>query len=358
MAPEHPQSTPAQPPVVLILSFPSLASFLSSSTHLPTVHSHALKADTLTVVVKTLSNEPSPWSPAPSNESSSSSSSASPPRSSRPAPSPVQLWLPLEAAIAQVYSAASTAFLKTGRITAQVDVVLDSMRGLPFCPPNSAEVVRWQHEGENAEASGESEVDGVNGEAGKGIYDVAALGGTFDHLHAGHKILLTMACAITSRKLIVGISDDVLLKNKKFAHLLEPLQQRVRTVERFVELVRPSIVHDVVPIRDVYGPTGWDPEIEALVVSDETRAGGDTINTLRKEKHLNPLDVHVINLVADDSSSDGNAGAADGAVPAVKVEAAAKMGSTGIREWLDRRERERRERGAEAGDGEEKRNGS
>ena len=26
--------------------------------------------------------------------------------------------------------------------------------------------------------------------------------------------------------------------------------------------------------QDVYGPTATDPEIEALVVSDETRAGG------------------------------------------------------------------------------------
>lgn len=26
--------------------------------------------------------------------------------------------------------------------------------------------------------------------------------------------------------------------------------------------------------QDVYGPTAWDPEIEAIVVSDETRAGG------------------------------------------------------------------------------------
>lgn len=47
-----------------------------------------------------------------------------------------------------------------------------------------------------------------------------ALGGTFDHLHSGHKILLSMAAWIAEKKLIVGItgwrhSPDL---HKKDAH--------------------------------------------------------------------------------------------------------------------------------------------
>lgn len=38
------------------------------------------------------------------------------------------------------------------------------------------------------------------------FYPVVALGGTFDHLHAGHKILLSMGAWITSEKLIVGVT--------------------------------------------------------------------------------------------------------------------------------------------------------
>lgn len=37
-------------------------------------------------------------------------------------------------------------------------------------------------------------------------YPVVVLGGTFDHLHAGHKILLSMAAWITDEKLIVGVT--------------------------------------------------------------------------------------------------------------------------------------------------------
>lgn len=41
------------------------------------------------------------------------------------------------------------------------------------------------------------------------IYPVVALGGTFDHIHAGHKILLSMAAWIADEKVIVGVTGDV-----------------------------------------------------------------------------------------------------------------------------------------------------
>jgi pantetheine-phosphate adenylyltransferase len=37
-------------------------------------------------------------------------------------------------------------------------------------------------------------------------YPVVIIGGTFDHLHAGHKILLSMAAWIADEKLIVGVT--------------------------------------------------------------------------------------------------------------------------------------------------------
>ena len=41
------------------------------------------------------------------------------------------------------------------------------------------------------------------------FYPVTVIGGTFDHLHAGHKILLSMSAYITSQKLIIGITGIV-----------------------------------------------------------------------------------------------------------------------------------------------------
>lgn len=89
----------------------------------------------------------------------------------------------------------------------------------------------------------------------------------------------------------------------------------------------------MVPIQDVYGPTATDPTIEALVVSDETVAGGEAINKLRREKELGELEVWVIKLVADDGGAEGEGGG--------EVGVAGKMGSTAIRGWLAGRQEER-----------------
>jgi pantetheine-phosphate adenylyltransferase len=64
-----------------------------------------------------------------------------------------------------------------------------------------------------------------------------------------------------------------LLKNKSNKHLIESFPERAARVRAFVERFRPGLVLDVVPIADVAGPTGWDANVQALVISRETQAG-------------------------------------------------------------------------------------
>ena len=47
-----------------------------------------------------------------------------------------------------------------------------------------------------------------------------ALGGTFDHLHNGHKLLLTQALLCSDQKIVCGVTTDALLKKKAYAEFL------------------------------------------------------------------------------------------------------------------------------------------
>ena len=95
----------------------------------------------------------------------------------------------------------------------------------------------------------------------------------------------------------------------------------------FLTLISRHLELDLVPIRDVYGPTAYDPEISALVISEETRAGAESIAKLRREKGLQPLEVFIIDVIGD----------REGKLAMDKI-AEAKMSSTKIRERLTRKE--------------------
>lgn len=197
-------------------------------------------------------------------------------------------------------------------------------------------------------------------EAEKG-YGTLCLGGTFDHLHPGHKLLLEATVLLLtipekeSKKqsvLIVGISGDDLLKNKKYAEELEPWETRARGVLSFLSTLleystSPSITttspqsdelhakfrDDTVLVRcvnipDPFGPTITEEAIDAIVVSGETRSGGQAINDKRLEKGWKGLEVYEIDVldareIDDDHVQQG----------ATKTESfAAKISSTAIRQ--------------------------
>ncbi|GJJ12568.1 hypothetical protein Clacol_006811 [Clathrus columnatus] len=119
----------------------------------------------------------------------------------------------------------------------------------------------------------ESSVAEINVITKSSTLPVVALGGTFDHLHSGHKILLSMAAWIAEKK-----------------DLIESLDERMNAVLNFLTLFKPGVEYNLVPIVDVYGPTATDPDIQALVVSKETLSGAssnldvDNMELLRKAK--------------------------------------------------------------------------
>jgi phosphopantetheine adenylyltransferase len=146
--------------------------------------------------------------------------------------------------------------------------------------------------------------------------------------------------------------DDTLLTKKDNRDVLESLPERMQDVHRFMELFKPSLVYDIVPIHDVYGPTATDPNIQALVVSKETASGGKAgkclmgivallggvftciraqVDKCREEKGLPRLRTFVIDVI---SHSSHRLEAED-----VETLKQAKMSSTYIRQWIVSRQK-------------------
>ncbi|KAK2841568.1 hypothetical protein FQN49_006130 [Arthroderma sp. PD_2] len=171
-----------------------------------------------------------------------------------------------------------------------------------------------------------------------------AVGGTFDHLHAGHKLLLTATVLALDtcspqptrgrrRILTVGITGDELLVNKKYADFLESWEERWKGVWVFLQSIMdfsasrevdirrefepgpngrrvilslaPDLELRFVQIADPFGPTITDEDITALVVSKETRSGGKAVNDEREKKGWSTLEVFEVDVLdaGDDTSA-------------------------------------------------------
>lgn len=138
-------------------------------------------------------------------------------------------------------------------------------------------------------------------------FRVAALGGTFDHIHDGHKILISVAAFLAQRKLIIGITGQALLKNKKYAECLEAFPERMNRTLLFLQRVLdPSVRFDVYEINDVCGPTGFVPDIDCLIVSEESSKGGVFVNDYRKKQGYSSLEIFTIKVVGEEGSNEKN----------------------------------------------------
>ncbi|XP_052872983.1 bifunctional coenzyme A synthase [Anopheles cruzii] len=130
------------------------------------------------------------------------------------------------------------------------------------------------------------------------------LGGTFDRIHAGHKVLLTQAVLLATERLVVGVTDGAMNKGKKLFELIHPTEQRIAEVNQLLQDIDSTLRYEVVPIADPFGPTATDPNMDLIVVSTETARGGAKVNELRSRNGLNQLQVHTIDLLDDEATID------------------------------------------------------
>ena len=66
-------------------------------------------------------------------------------------------------------------------------------------------------------------------------FDYACLGGTFDRIHGGHKLLLQTALKLAKRVLIGVTTDELARRGKKLPELIYPYEKRVQDVIDFLQ---------------------------------------------------------------------------------------------------------------------------
>ncbi|HSD98678.1 MAG TPA: pantetheine-phosphate adenylyltransferase [Patescibacteria group bacterium] len=130
-------------------------------------------------------------------------------------------------------------------------------------------------------------------------YNLVICGGTFDHLHTGHKMFLRFAFS-KGRKVIIGITSDKYIQQYKKNQLIEPFVCREKAVVEFLEKEGFLSRAKVVAIDSRFDQTHiTDTNLVALLVSDETYGNGLEINKERKEHKLPPLPILIFPLVKD-----------------------------------------------------------
>ncbi|KAK3103806.1 hypothetical protein FSP39_022030 [Pinctada imbricata] len=130
-------------------------------------------------------------------------------------------------------------------------------------------------------------------------YKEVVMGGTFDRIHAGHKILLGEGCLWAENRLVIGVTAGDMNRKKVLPELISPLERRVKDVQHFIEVVKPELGHWVTPITDMYGPSITEPGLQCIVLSEETKKGGEMINKEREKKGLQILEQQMIGMVED-----------------------------------------------------------
>jgi len=132
-------------------------------------------------------------------------------------------------------------------------------------------------------------------------YKNIILGGTFDHFHIGHKRLIDEAFK-NGENIAIGITTEKLLGGKILISAIENYQARKDAVEKY--LIEKSYLKRaiIIPLIDIFGNSKTENNINAIVVTSQTKANALKINQWRKENGFQQLQIIEVPLLKGDDN--------------------------------------------------------
>ncbi len=127
-------------------------------------------------------------------------------------------------------------------------------------------------------------------------YRAVAVGGTFDILHIGHEKLLAKAFEL-GELVFVGVTGDRLVPKLNKDHPVRKFAPRRRDLRQLLKARGWLRRARITELKDPFGPATRRKRLDALVVSEETRANGLRVNALRQNRGLKPLRLYVVRMV-------------------------------------------------------------
>lgn len=118
------------------------------------------------------------------------------------------------------------------------------------------------------------------------------VGGTFDILHEGHKVLLRKAFGLG--EVFVGLTSDAMAERMK-KRKVRDFKYRKKELKDFIKKEF-KVRSEIVRIEDKFGPT-LNKDFDYIVVSPETYKTALLINKERQKRNKKPIKIIKIKFV-------------------------------------------------------------
>lgn len=122
-------------------------------------------------------------------------------------------------------------------------------------------------------------------------HENVVLGGTFDRLHNGHRLLLSIAAVLAKSSINIGITSKKMTRGKILAEIIQNYKTRKLNVENYIINWNPNLVVRFDKLNDRIGFSGTESIFDTLVTTLENADAISVINNARKANKVNELEV-------------------------------------------------------------------